>query len=720
MNIYKRYQGTIPCALTGFRYTVTLEREDAKKSDPMRELHLYGEGFTIEREPQESLLAPILPTRLTLFLQSEVNYSFEHIAKDRLEWSASVTLNGAYLFLGRIETGLYEEDFAEPPYEVRLTATCGLQSLYDEDMNVAEIPVNSFGVTRLSDFLKYLLKGAYPKGHAGKTIINEGVARKAIYIDPLDFATDDKPMKKGEVLEAILHDLALNVRSIGAAFTIQDAFHQSSNPDRLIGDDKHPLYATPQLQSDRGIGQLLVTLPSEEVTTLAPYHLPTAPVHQVNLPDPPFGAKGEASLPPPRQIAVSPLTSAAPPGEDEKEQGVTLVCAQLGSNAQPDKQGILLACPLDEPFNRHIMDVTIPMLFTLRDGQSAPSDGEIMNCLDAYLCYYDEASNRCEVCYQATIGDVYREPGVEDPLAYFNAISQEESVGLYKVSIAGRTPREKSTAGWTDCRMAHNVVVDDIKTSRYPSFAAELEANRNYCRVSAASLFGKQEFASFQYSFLPPLRYIMNYHNERRKQRGEAPKPTPNYLLLRIPFYFWQYTKNNQGKEQAERLYPEQVKLGKVTVKYRSIDEKKEVSHTEWVTADRATAWLRKEEDKLTYSTLEPALSQNPSIRHKLLDERGQWLPCLYEASGKPVSLLQHFCERKMRCFARSYDTLTASVKSDAFPLFIKDSRFIVKGRPGKRYYAMGAAYHPGEGSEEELTLIEIPPSNAEDTSFVK
>ena len=720
MTVYKRYQGIIPTALDGFNYTVTLEREDAKKGDPMRELRFYGEGFTLERETQQSILTPMLPTRLTLFLQSELNYSFEHIAKDRLEWCARVDFNAIPLFLGRVETGLYEEDFAEPPYEVRLTATCGLQSLYDDDMNIEEIPINQFGVTRLSDFLTWLLKGAYPKGNIGNTDIGEGVARKEIYIDPLDFATNDKPMKKGEVLETILHDFALNVRSVGAVFTIQDVFYQTSNPDRLIGDMQHPLYATPQLQSDRGIGQLLLTLPNDEVTTLAPYHLPAAPVRQVNLPNPLFGAKGEAMLPLPRQIAVSPLTTATPPTNEEKEQGVTLVCSQMSVNAQPDKQGILIAFPIDEPFYQNILDVTIPMQFTIRDGQSIPSDGEVMNCIDAYLCHFDEASTRCEVCYQATIGDVYREPVMGDPLTYFNAIYQEESAELYKISVAGRTPRDKSTAGWTDCRMAHNVIVDDIKTSRYPSFADEMEATRNYSKVSVSSLYEKQEFAQFRYSFLPPLLHIMAYHNARRKQRGEAPKPVPNYMLLRIPFYFWHEWKDNIGKSHSDRLYPEQVKLGKVTIKYRSIDDEKEVHYTEWVTADRATTWLRKEEDKLTYSTLVPELEQNPSLRHKLLNERGQWLPYLYESNGKPVSLVAHFVERKMRCLARSYDTLTASIKSEAFPHFVGMNRFTVKGRPGKCYYAMGAVYHPGEGANEELTLIEIPPTKLEDTSFVK
>lgn len=192
--MYRRYHGIIPSCDPQHSYTITLERDDASTSHPMRELTFYGEGFTIEREPQETIMTPILPTRLVLYLQSEANFQFEHIARDTHEWTARLQLDDKTIFLGRIETGLYEEDFAEPPYEVRLTATCGLQSLYDRDLIAEEIPVNQAGVISVRDFINHLLKGAYPRGYQRNSLFRQSVATEPIYIDPLAYDSSDKPL----------------------------------------------------------------------------------------------------------------------------------------------------------------------------------------------------------------------------------------------------------------------------------------------------------------------------------------------------------------------------------------------------------------------------------------------------------------------------------------------------------------------------------------------
>lgn len=160
MTTYKRYRGIIPSKDAGTAYTITLEREDAASGDPIRELHFYGEGFIMEREAQESLFSPLLPTRLTLYLMSDINYRYEHIAKDSAEWTVRLVLGNKTLFAGRIETGLYEEDFAEPPYEVRLVATCGLQSLYDKKIESDRLPVNTYGVTTAADLIRHLVMQA--------------------------------------------------------------------------------------------------------------------------------------------------------------------------------------------------------------------------------------------------------------------------------------------------------------------------------------------------------------------------------------------------------------------------------------------------------------------------------------------------------------------------------------------------------------------------------
>lgn len=52
--MYRRYHGIIPSCDPQNSYTITLERDDASTSHPMRELTFYGEGFTIEREPQDT------------------------------------------------------------------------------------------------------------------------------------------------------------------------------------------------------------------------------------------------------------------------------------------------------------------------------------------------------------------------------------------------------------------------------------------------------------------------------------------------------------------------------------------------------------------------------------------------------------------------------------------------------------------------------------------
>lgn len=348
------------------------------------------------------------------------------------------------------------------------------------------------------------------------------------------------------------------------------------------------------------------------------------------------------------------------------------------------------------------------MRFTMAEGKTIPKAGDIQLCIDAYLCYNDTATGQCEVCYQGTIGAVYQKVYFTDPIAYSNAEDREQIIGRYKVGGMGMRPQESSTAGWTDCRMAHNVVKDDIRTDRYKTFADELEANRNYSTVPATDLFVPGEFANFHYTFLPPLRHIMEYHNDKRVQRGEQRKPTPNYLLLRISSDIWHIIDKD-----VTRFYPDRIDLGKVSVKYQS-KEDKEHPYTEWLTADRATTYLRRLEEQLTYATSEANLVQPIGLRYKFLNQQGDWLPTLQ--GGR--TLVEYFAEQYMRAYARPYDTLTATVRSQARPHGIDLQQYSVKGRPGRTYYAMGSLYHPGEGSSEELTLIEVPTSQTEETAF--
>ena len=704
--MYRRYHGIIPSCDPQHSYTVTLERDDASTSHPMRELTFYGEGFTIEREPQETIMTPILPTRLVLYLQSEANFQFEHIARDTHEWTARLQLDDKTIFLGRIETGLYEEDFAEPPYEVRLTATCGLQSLYDRDLIAEEIPVNQAGVISVRDFINHLLKGAYPRGYQRNSLFRQSVANEPIYIDPLAYDSSDKPLKQGEVLETLLHDLCLNVRSSGGLFVVAPALYFPSNgtPYKL-GSQETPIYATPQLQSDRGIGQLHLTLPSEETPTLAPYRTPKDPVAIGSI-EHLYGAKGKVNPPKIHQLAVTQATTAKAPSADEQQRGVTLKLSN--TSQETTQQGVLLGTFIEAPFWKTPIDVTVPMRFTMAEGKVIPKAGDIQLCIDAYLCYNDTATGQCEVCYQATIGAVYQKFTAFDPIAYSQVEDREQIIGRYKVGGMGMRPQESSTAGWTDCRMAHNVVKDDIRTDRYKTFADELEANRNYSKVPATDLFVPGEFADFHFTFLPPLRHIMEYHNDKRVQRGEERKPTPNYLLLRISSDIWHIIDKD-----FTRFYPDRIDLGKVAVKYQS-KEDKEHPYTEWLTADRATTYLRRLEEQLTYATSEANLVQPIGLRYKFLNQQGDWLPTLQ--GGR--TLVEYFAEQYMRAYARPYDTLTATVRSQARPHGIDLQQYSVKGRPGRTYFAMGSLYHPGEGSSEELTLIEVPTSQTEETAF--
>lgn len=704
--MYKRYHGIIPSCDPQHSYTVTLERDDASTSHPMRELTFYGEGFTIEREPQDTIMTPILPTRLVLYLQSEANFQYEHIARDTHEWTARLQLDDKTIFLGRIETGLYEEDFAEPPYEVRLTATCGLQSLYDRDLIAEEIPVNQAGVISVRDFVNHLLKGAYPRGYQRNSLFRESVANEPIYIDPLAYDSSDKPLKEGEVLETLLHDLCLNVRSSGGLFVVAPALYFPSNgtPYKL-GSQGTPIYATPQLQSDRGIGQLHLTLPSEETPTLAPYRTPKDPIGIGSI-EHLYGAKGKVNPPKIHQLVVTQATTAKAPSADEQQRGVTLKLSNTSQNTT--QQGVLLGTFIESPFWKTPIEVTVPMRFTMAEGKTIPKAGDIQLCIDAYLCYNDTATGQCEVCYQATIGYVYYKVDIYDPSDLWQAESREQIAGCYKVNCMGMVPQEGSTAGWTDCRMAHNVVQDDIRTDRYKTFADELEANRNYSKVSVTDLFVPGEFADFHFTFLSPLRHIMKYHNNRRAQHGEKRKPTPNYLLLRISSDFWHIVDSD-----VTRFCPDHIDLGKVTVKYQS-KEDKEHPYTEWLTADRATRYLRRLEEQLTYATSEANLVQPIGLRYKFLNEQGDWLPTIQ--GGR--TLVEYFSEQYMRAYARPYDTLTATVRSQARPHGIDLQQYSVKGRPGRTYYAMGSLYHPGEGSSEELTLIEVPTSQTEETRF--
>ena len=394
--MYRRYHGIIPSCDPQHSYTITLERDDASTSHPMRELTFYGEGFTIEREPQETIMTPILPTRLVLYLQSEANFQFEHIARDTHEWTARLQLDDKTIFLGRIETGLYEEDFAEPPYEVRLTATCGLQSLYDRDLIAEEIPVNQAGVISVRDFINHLLKGAYPRGYQRNSLFRQSVANEPIYIDPLAYDSSDKPLKQGEVLETLLHDLCLNVRSSGGLFVVAPALYFPTNgtPYKL-GSQETPIYATPQLQSDRGIGQLHLTLPSEETPTLAPYRTPKDPVDIGSI-EHLYGAKGKVNPPKIHQLAVTQATTASTPSADEQQRSVTLKLSNTSQNTT--QQGVLLGTFIEAPFWKTPIDVTVPMRFTMAEGKASPRTGDIQLCIDAYLCYNDTATGQCEVC----------------------------------------------------------------------------------------------------------------------------------------------------------------------------------------------------------------------------------------------------------------------------------------------------------------------------------
>lgn len=706
MDTYQQYTGIIP-AKGGDNYTLTLRRKGAPTNSPARELTFYGEGFAIEREAAEDLLQPLRPLRATLHLKSETNYEYEHIAKDTQPWTLRIDLSGTTLFAGVVEQGLYEEDFEAAPYEVTLVATCGLLKLQDLPLDWAELPRNNYGLISVDAFVRHALErcGAPTlpiEAHTGN------LTPSGYYIDTSEWEGDETP-KLGELLETMLHDLALILYQARGKWYLVTADYTATDTPTLLGGDTYPVYATPSLSARRGFEMVSVELPTDTRDNLFSY------ATTGDVPDCTLGA-GDIRLdrvklnplPPRRKLSKTPNLQIIPLTDKQRADGAILHVRP----SSDDTEALYLYQELRLPPEAKSITVTVPISFRAADGSPVTPLPETKNSsvqmvLEAALVGADTNLYQARIGMAITASTFLWDGSVDEYVWDDYDKSKQNAMMLEpKANAATFSSFAFYGFGW---------LTDDSGVGN-EGWAQALYDNRPWAESKYNEHAGGK-FGTFSYTILLPYEKAVRGVNRLRAEHNQAPLPEYTHLLLRLPLrrVAWDVDpddKKNKKKLNERRLTDSSLLIGKisVTATYRTdIDADKRVF------LDRNTPSLREGEgEQLTYATETAGITRPASAKGWFYTEDASApLKALYGTT----SLLEHFSEALMRAKARNYDTLSLTVRSGRLPLS-PIRPYTLKGRPGKTYVAVGSIFHPGSG-EDEVTLVEKIPTTKEQTSIV-
>lgn len=670
---YQKYQ------YSNTRYTVTLYQEGASANAPTRRLRLWGESPLIVERDTRGVMDSRWSTRCELHLVSDTHYAYEHIVLDKQHWRIEVSVDGEKIFSGRVERGLYEENYDSLPYEVVITATCGLKSLDDYRLDIDSLPRTSMQLTSLWEVIKGCLKLTGTSEVRASGDIASWLT--TAHINREDYRTNENGLRStqmaGEVLDGILSSLALICFHTGKRWMIESVSARSTSLPIVLETRDRYLEGTPTLQTEAPIGSLRINLPSEEsdsTYTLAPVTLPMSSCaysqDYMNIAPAP-------SL----QLSAAPRMSqgAKLPTASERARGVVVRLPYI------ENEAIGATIPYHPPQGATGIKVEIELGF---DGISEVEvEEEIQVVCEMKIC------DTHRPLFMASCGGVCY-VGVDhvDPktMHYYKKISVEERRDNYPVLYgAGKDNVATFKSVWSVIPR-HKMQYDAYNKTTIDDYTRD---HLTYSKVQKKDLRG-DKLGCFSFYADLPYPQMVEIHEQRKKERGISYRADMQQLSVYIPMYFWSFRN-----QQSEAFQPKEILVGRISFRYEFADKEE---YDTFLIADRGKSYLRAGEPiDLTYTTEIAGILLPSNLKGQLRTADNQKISTLGGRTNSEWIAASYFAT-----MAEPHDTLTLTTNTKS-PYQV-GTLFQLRNRPKHTYRLMGSRYDVKQATSE-LTLGEAP-----------
>lgn len=664
-------------AHVGTHTTVRLYRRGSATNTPSREVVLSGDSpLVIEREDREPL-DPRWRHRCELTLLSETHYQYEHIIHDTVDWIVEVRQRGELIYTGLVERGLYEEQYEGVPYDVRVTATCGLALLDDQELPLRGNPRNGIALASLYDIVTTCLRQV-DKGR-GLIIDCLGAAKELLsgaYIDPDIYRTDEEGRRSyapmGEVIDGILSSLGLYVYCDRGKWIIAPVVSTGqTTPVRI-----ETIHEGASLESESAVGSVRIELPTDESESYVPIQPPQLPVPICTPYD--YTHLGLVSA------ALCRLTATKSVGMqavmDDEHDAVVL--------PYKSEECVAIAVPYHLPYGANGFEVSFELGFpglVVPEGEQAEIQAVVeAHITDPALNVEMSASYYTPYYYYTWNYGRYKDNEVRSMLIMPEE-ERRESAGTGK----GYYKEEGVSSFFSSesCIMRDDYADVDIEQ--------EVKGHLPWCCVQTEDLRGGR-LARFSFRFLAPFPQTIEVHERRRRRVEQDYRFEPTYLFVYLPMRFWR----KSDREETKPYEPSKIAVGRITV---SNTWREEQEYDTFVDADRGDGYLRKGEPvTLTYTTLADRLRLPDTLRGLLRDNEGNPLSRL-PASHDAVS---HIAQRYYATYGHVADTMHL-ITPTSHP-YAPASVYSIVGRPGSQYVLLGSRYDVVQ-EECELTLRTAP-----------
>lgn len=664
------------------RYSVSLYREGASSTAPARRIKLWGESpLVVERDARRTMDAR-WGTRTELHLFSETHYAYEHIVLDEREWWMEVKTGTTLIFKGRVERGLYEEQYDSTPYECTLTASCGIKRLDDYRLDIDALPRTERQVTSLWEVIKGCLRltGQSEVEAAGDV----APWLTAAHINAEIYRTDEDGLisseTAGEVLEGILSSLGLVCYHTGSTWRIERVSHLATSTPVILETSEHYLEGTPSLETEAAMGSIRINLPEERSQNVYRLMPTTFPLRTCSYSEDYFYEHN----PPLFMLSASSgiAKRATRPSAREQARGMQVRIPYVA------KEAVALSIPYNPPREATGIKIDIELGFEgLEDW-----DGDLLAVAEIKAGNSREPefmSARGGVCYTATDRKdptkFQRLPQTATEVRDNSIMGQclfcvgmgKEGANTFR-SVWSVTPRDKM-----QYQAYYKTSIDDYLRNHLP-----------YAKVSRSELEGGK---MAKFGFATDLVYpqTIEIHERRLQDRGVSFKINLTTLAVYIPLRFYAV---RDGLEAAE-ITPTTVMIGRIYITYEYANKGE---YDRFVVADMGKAYLRKGEPiDLTYTTEIKGVALPPSLKGQLTDKDGK---PLQDLGGRTVP--EWVAASYFATMAKPHDTLSLTTATPTpYPV---GTLFRLRNRPHHTYRLMGSRYDARLGTSE-LTLSDAP-----------
>lgn len=706
--MYTRYRAHV-----GKRYTLDLIRNASSTNAPIREVIFSGtEPLTIERE-QRDPLSPRWSTRCTMQIESDIQYAYEHISRDDQKWYVRLFAPGKEnepIFTGVIEQGLYEEQYDQLPYEVTLTATCGLKMLDDYYLDVDSLPLNERLLTPLLEVVKQCLKKARNLDIHFIGEVGEWLATS--YIDPSGYRTNEdgerSSKKMGEVLDDILRSLGLVVYLHKNTWRVEEVISKIDKETILFETDERPIYTTPTLSVENRYGSVRINLAQEELDSVARFAPVTLPMKECTPAKPYLDNKPTLHV---NHISATPAlaSKAILPSSIERSRGM-----QVRFPFQ-DGEAICVAVPYRPPAGANGITFDIELGFSDID---SPLGDEWDIQILSEMKLADQTGRNTFIALAGHAPWCYYASSLG--LTHQYDVKKEEQEELReqksKTSYLGKTKGGEAffTSSWA--YMTGVTIAQTTDWQMSGRFDHIITNNLPFCRIKRKNLRnGKMH--PFSFSVLLPFPNTIDTHTKKRwafsieNTNTYYPfYPEPSTLLIYVPMRFWQVGKkeNKDKKETFEVFTPTQITVGKVSLRYTMREEEE---YNDYLLCDKGEEYVREgEEIQLSLTTKIDGLNQKGTLKGWLYNHEGIQLS---QVGG--MNLVERAARNFFAFYGKTQDRIT--LRTLARQPYDITKQYRLKGRPGHDYIIVGSRFDVAH-EEEELTLFEAPEKATEGIEY--